>query len=249
MSNTKSWLVSAMDTTEFRNAPASAVVWKLALCCLNVGSYYVVSSIKSNYFKSFFAKIGADTDKIDETQLKLFKITTAVRVLKQNIWTLAMLNYGLPVYYLITWPLFEGFTDIATIWAYAKYGDKKSTFNLSKKWMNIVGLLLFFFGGIMESGHDYLLTQFKTPTNKGKVYVDGFAKYITYPNYAGYILWRTGQALLSNNIIFSAGMSSFWFSFFAFLSIPDKEQYLITKYGAQYEQYIAKTSKLIPGVY
>ena len=115
--------------------------------------------------------------------------------------------------------------------------------------MNNIGLIFFFLGGIMESVHDYLLKQFKTPENKGKLYMEGFAKYIVYPNYSGFILWRIGQSLLGNNIFYSSTITVIWYLSFIFGSIPEKEYYMKSKYGQQYEQYLAKTNKLIPAIY
>ena len=140
----------------------------------------------------------------------------------------------------------QGLMDIFTIWIYAKYGFKSKT---RRNWMNQVGLILFFIGGVMESGHDYLLQQFKKPENKGKLYMEGFAKYMVYPNYSGFILWRIGQSLLGNNIFYSLAISTIWYSSFIFGSIPEKENYMKCKYGQQYEEYLATTTKLIPGVY
>ena len=116
--------------------------------------------------------------------------------------------------------------------------------------MTIVGLVLFGIGSILETGHDILLKRFKSnPSNKGKFYDQGFAKYIAYPNYAGYILFRSGQGMLSNNILYSSCWSLYQYYFFAGNSINSKEEYLLEKYGEQYKEYIAKTPRLIPGIY
>ena len=112
---------------------------------------------------------------------------------------MAILNYGLPAGFLVAWPIFEGVYDIFSIWIYSRYGYKNGNI---KKYMTIAGLVLFGIGSILETGHDILLKRFKSnPSNKGKFYDQGFAKYIAYPNYAGYILFRSGQGILSNNIL------------------------------------------------
>eukprot|EP01083_Nonionella_stella_P151137 482553_1 len=241
------WLPEPWNPSNWRYTPAPALFWKITLCAINCSGLYLVYSLKSDRFKKMFAKVGLNTDEIDEEQLKYFKLTAAIRVLKQNYWTLFQLNYGLSGAFMIGWPLIETFTDICTIWAYGRYKTKNVA---SKQWMNMIGLLLFVFGCAMETGHDVLLSRFKSSvSNKGKIFTDGFAKYVAYPNYSGYCVWRTGQALLSGNIIYSSIVSAVWYSSFIFSGIPEKEAYLLKKYGLQYQKYIKNRSKLIPGIY
>eukprot|EP01083_Nonionella_stella_P276431 939278_1 len=178
---------------DMRKFPSPPWIWKCAFIGIQIGGVYAVFALKSNLFKKMFAKIGFDVEKVDEQQLKIFKATATIRAVKQSIWALFQLNYGCAWYFMITWPLFETLADIGTMTVYAKYKNNNIG---SQKWMNAIGLVLFAVGTVMESGHDFLLAQFKASIgNKGKIFTQGFAQYIAYPNYSGYSLWRTGHAL------------------------------------------------------
>eukprot|EP01083_Nonionella_stella_P087784 244347_1 len=232
---------------EMRRLPTPPWIWKCAFLAIQMSGLYIVFALKSNHFKKMFMKIGFDVEKVDEAQLNIFKATSTIRAVKQSIWALFQLNYGIPWYFMVAWPLFEILTDIGTISAYAKYKNNNIG---SQKWMNSIRLVLFGVGTVMESGHDFLLAQFKASiSNKGKIFTQGFSQYIAYPNYSGYCLWRTGHALLSGNILYASMISGFFYSMFIFGSIPEKEEYLVTKYGTQYQTYIDNTDKLIPGLY
>eukprot|EP01083_Nonionella_stella_P151138 482557_1 len=238
----------ADTVNQWRTLSSPSLIWKVALSGLSVIGLYSIFGLKSDgWLKSLFAKIGFNADDVDDEQLKLFKIMSAIRVLRLSYWALFQLNYGVTPVLMIVHALFETSHDLLTIRMYAHSRTKSAD---TQKWMNRIGLLLFCVGSFMESGHDFMLARFKSlPSSKGKIFTEGFAKYIAYPNYSGYCVWRTGQALLSGNIIYSSIVSAVWYSSFIFSGIPEKEAYLLKKYGLQYQKYIKNRSKLIPGIY
>lgn len=111
---------------------------------------------------------------------------------------------------------------------------------------DLVGIGVFIFGGILNTGGEYLRHLWKKdPENKGKLYTGGFFKYSRHVNYLGDLLWVGGYAILSRNY-WSFLIVVLLFSFFVFYNAPKLDRYLKEKYGEQYDHYAKKTRMLIP---
>eukprot|EP01084_Bolivina_argentea_P271176 461309_1 len=116
--------------------------------------------------------------------------------------------------------------------------------------IDIVGILLYFIGCIMETGHDWFKYNFKqNAKNNGKLYNEKFATYLIYPNYCGFWLWHTGKSMLTNHWYFILIISVMQFMQFVKGAIPKARQYCLKKYGKKYEIYSQNTYKMIPFVY
>jgi len=115
--------------------------------------------------------------------------------------------------------------------------------------VDILGILLFIIGGILNSGSEILRDQWKKkPENKGKIYTKGLFRYSRHINYFGDILWVTAYAIITRNL-YAAGIPAFLFCFFAFYNAPKLDNYLKRKYGREYDDYAGKTKMLIPFIY
>jgi len=76
----------------------------------------------------------------------------------------------------------------------------------------------------------------------------GIYRSVRHPMYAGYWLWMLAQALLLANWVAGfAGLLAFGLHFF--LRIGREEQMLRERFGDAYADYMAKTSRIIPGLY
>ena len=76
----------------------------------------------------------------------------------------------------------------------------------------------------------------------------GVYRYVRHPMYTAFWLWALAQALLLPNWI--AGLSGlFGFGILFFLRIRQEEQLMIETFGEDYRQYMARTSRILPGIY
>jgi len=76
----------------------------------------------------------------------------------------------------------------------------------------------------------------------------GIYRSLRHPMYAGYWLWMLAQALLLANWLAGfAGLLAFGLHFF--LRVGHEEQMLRERFGDAYAEYVAKTSRIIPGLY
>ncbi len=73
----------------------------------------------------------------------------------------------------------------------------------------------------------------------------GVYKYIRHPMYAAFWLWGIAQALVVHNWIYGL---SYIVSFLPMylLRIPQEEQMMLDTFGEQYQEYIARTGRVIP---
>ena len=71
---------------------------------------------------------------------------------------------------------------------------------------------------------------------------------VRHPMYAAFWLWAVAQAfLLPNWFAGAAGLVGFGILFF--FRVPHEEQMMIETFGDQYRAYMARTHRIIPGVY
>ncbi len=115
--------------------------------------------------------------------------------------------------------------------------------------IDYLAMAVFTIGCVLNSGGEILRNRWKrVPTNKGKIYTQGFFKYSRHINYFGDILWVTAYALVTRNW-YAVSIPIFIFLFFALYNAPKLDQYLKEKYGKAYDEYARKTKMLIPFIY
>lgn len=76
----------------------------------------------------------------------------------------------------------------------------------------------------------------------------GIYRYLRHPMYLGFLLWTVAQLLLLPNWIVGAAGFLGWTVFFA-SRVGREERMLLDEFGDQYEQYIAHSYRLIPGLF
>lgn len=111
-----------------------------------------------------------------------------------------------------------------------------------------LGAVLFLAGSWMNSYAEYGRHRWKQrPENRGRLYTLGLFRYSSHPNYLGDVISFTGICLISGR----------WVCVFIptimllglFVNIPMLDSHLHCHYSAAFDEYAARTSKLIPFVY
>jgi protein-S-isoprenylcysteine O-methyltransferase Ste14 len=81
--------------------------------------------------------------------------------------------------------------------------------------------------------------------DKHALVTDGPYSRVRHPLYASLVLWAAAQPLLLPNVI--AGWSgAVAVALIWLIRVPREEQLMLESFGAEYEQYMARTGKLIP---
>jgi protein-S-isoprenylcysteine O-methyltransferase Ste14 len=71
---------------------------------------------------------------------------------------------------------------------------------------------------------------------------------VRHPMYSAFWLWGLAQAfLLSNWVAGPAGLIGFGILFF--LRIGREEQLMSETFGDEYRRYVARTARVVPGIY
>ncbi|HHH49489.1 MAG TPA: DUF1295 domain-containing protein [Saprospiraceae bacterium] len=115
-------------------------------------------------------------------------------------------------------------------------------------WVDYVGILVFILGSYLNTASE-LQRHFwkKRPENKGKLYTTGLFQHAMHINFFGDILWVAAYAMITRNY-YSIAIPIFLFCLFAFWNIPALDKYLKGRYK-EFDDYSAKTKKLIPFIY
>jgi protein-S-isoprenylcysteine O-methyltransferase Ste14 len=119
-------------------------------------------------------------------------------------------------------------------------------------WMQIIGLLIIFFGSFLFIWARRMLGKFYSghlSVVEGQQLVQGGPyRFIRHPAYAGYILIALGLALGYSSL---AGWAAI-----LFLLIPSvmyrvhvEDQLLAEYFGAQFNDYARRTKRLFPGIW
>ncbi|HUZ18786.1 MAG TPA: DUF1295 domain-containing protein [Spirochaetia bacterium] len=112
-----------------------------------------------------------------------------------------------------------------------------------------VGVALFLIGSFLNTGGELLRDSWKkVPANHGKLYTGGLFRYSMHINYFGDVVWIIGLACLSGNP-WSAIIPFMIFIFFAFYNAPLLDRHLAANYGKEFEEYKARTKRLVPFIY
>ena len=124
--------------------------------------------------------------------------------------------------------------------------------------LQYIGIVLWFFGFVMETVADAQKTSFKSsPGNKGRFVRTGLWTSLRHPNYTGEILVWIGLFLFTipalSGIQFAAVVSPIWIAFLLiFVSgIPLLEKSWEKRYGGdpEWEAYKKRSDRLLPGIY
>ena len=76
----------------------------------------------------------------------------------------------------------------------------------------------------------------------------GVYRRVRHPMYSAFWLWALAQALLLPNWI--AGLSGLvGFGILFFLRVRHEEELMIETFGEDYRRYMARTSRILPGIY
>ena len=112
-----------------------------------------------------------------------------------------------------------------------------------------VGAGLFVLGSWMNSKAEYARHVWKRqPDNRGYLYTLGLFRYSRHPNYLGDLISFSGLCLVSGRWM-TIVIPSIMLAGFVFANIPMFDSHLHNHYGAAFDEYAARTRKLIPFVY
>lgn len=76
----------------------------------------------------------------------------------------------------------------------------------------------------------------------------GIYRYVRHPMYTAFWLWAIAQALLLPNWV--AGFAAIiGFGVLFFCRLPREEQLMLKSFGDDYRKYMARTYRLVPGIY
>jgi protein-S-isoprenylcysteine O-methyltransferase Ste14 len=111
------------------------------------------------------------------------------------------------------------------------------------------GAFLFVLGSWMNSYAEYARHVWKRqPENRGRLYTLGLFRYSRHPNYLGDLISFSGLCLVSGRWM-TIVIPLMMLAGFVFANIPMLDSHLRDHYGAAFDEYAARTSKLIPFVY
>jgi len=76
----------------------------------------------------------------------------------------------------------------------------------------------------------------------------GVYRHVRHPMYSAFWLWALAQGLLLPNWV--AGLSGLvGFGILFFLRVRQEEQMMIERFGEEYRRYMARTARILPGIY
>lgn len=108
---------------------------------------------------------------------------------------------------------------------------------------------LFVSGSAITTGSEAARHRWKqSPENQGKLYTGGLFHWVQHPNYTGEVISWGGYAWLAHHAT-AALVPLSMLAGFVFYNVPLLNAYLTRHYGASFEEYAARTRKLIPFIY
>ena len=112
-----------------------------------------------------------------------------------------------------------------------------------------IGIVLFVFGSWMNSYAEYARHVWKQrPENQGRLYTLGLFRISRHPNYLGDLISFSGLCLIAGRWI-TAAVPIIMLAGFVFANIPMLDSHLRAHYRAAFDEYAARTRKLIPFIY
>ena len=83
---------------------------------------------------------------------------------------------------------------------------------------------------------------------KHSLVTEGLYRYVRHPMYSAFFMWALAQALLLPNWIAGpAGLIGFGTLFL--MRVGREEQLMLDAFGEEYRGYMARTARLVPGIY
>jgi protein-S-isoprenylcysteine O-methyltransferase Ste14 len=121
-----------------------------------------------------------------------------------------------------------------------------------RSWQGWVGAVLFaaalwlFHRSHKDLGRNWSVTL--EVRNQHTLVTNGVYSRVRHPMYSAFWLWALAQAfLLSNWVAGPAGLIGFGILFF--LRIGREEQLMSETFGDEYRHYVARTARVVPGIY
>jgi len=116
-------------------------------------------------------------------------------------------------------------------------------------WLDWVGVAMVIVGSFLNSTSELQRWHWKKkPTSRGKCYTKGLFAYSMHINYFGDCVLFSGWAILAASI-FAWPVPIFITASFVWFHIPALDAYLAKRYGTDFQNYAAKTAKLVPFIY
>jgi protein-S-isoprenylcysteine O-methyltransferase Ste14 len=111
------------------------------------------------------------------------------------------------------------------------------------------GCLLFALGSWMNSFAEYTRHVWKErPGNRGRLYTLGLFRYSRHPNYLGDLISFSGLCLITGRWA-TLAIPLVMLGGFVFVNIPMLDSHLRGRYGVAFDDYAARTRKLVPFIY
>jgi protein-S-isoprenylcysteine O-methyltransferase Ste14 len=108
---------------------------------------------------------------------------------------------------------------------------------------------LFVSGSAITTGSEAARHRWKQePGHQGQLYTGGLSRWVQHPNYLGEVISWGGYAWLAHYGA-AALVPLSMLGGFIFYNVPLLNAYLARRYGASFEEYAARTRKLIPFIY
>jgi len=109
-----------------------------------------------------------------------------------------------------------------------------------------VGALVLFYRIHRELGRSWSVTL--ELRDQHVLVTEGLYRHLRHPMYSAFWLWALAQFLLLPNWIAGpSGLVGFGILFFA--RVDREEQMMLEKFGEDYRAYMARTKRIIPGIY
>lgn len=123
------------------------------------------------------------------------------------------------------------------------------TFHQTQAWLGVLvalGSLIMFRLTHRALGHFWSVSL--DVRERHALVTDGVYRYVRHPMYTAFWLWAIAQALLLPNWV--AGFAAILgFGVLFFGRLAREEQMLLNSFGDEYRKYMARTSRLLPGIY
>ena len=165
-------------------------------------------------------------------------------------------RHGVTLFYLlmrrVDWGEVFGllvFMGLFDIWMLLVGGGAFRAQAIALNWLDGVALVLFLLGSYLNTGSEVQRKWWKQlPDSKGRCYTGGLFAHSMHINFFGDVVLFTGWALFTQFLWF-LGLPLFMFLMFVFYHIPALDTYLAERYGQEFDDYAARTKKLVPFVY
>jgi steroid 5-alpha reductase family enzyme len=113
----------------------------------------------------------------------------------------------------------------------------------------VIGVVMFVFGSWMNTHAEWARDRWKEkPEHRGHLFTGSWFRWTRHPNYLGDLILFSGLCLIAGRWV-SVVIPVLMLAGFVFVNIPALDAHLLEHYGQEFEEYAARTKKLIPFVY